>query len=255
MKFLFENYEQKRCKRKYWLLLAVILPLLLTKIPSVSASTITGATIQLSPKEGDITTSIIVQVRGEPYSPYGAFGNYITATADYPRLYLYYDDICIVQRMACVTAPGVGGYSYYYCSWDVNVTVPNKYPYSNLGTHNIIAVIEASDGTKTSATATFTIVNYYPPADLFWTWWNSLNSTIQSQLRGPAGPQGAQGLQGTQGIQGPKGDTGAQGVQGPQGAQGPQGISYPIVDVYLNVGLSMVSVVIAVAALIMVRKK
>lgn len=228
MKFLFKNDERKWCKRKYRLLLAVILPLLLTKIPSVSATTITGATIQISPKEGNVHTKIVVQVRGEPYSPSGLFGNYRTAAADYPRLYLYYDDICIVQRMACVTSPGSGDYSYYYCSWDVNVTVPNNYPYSNLGIHNITAVIEASDGTTANATTTFTIVNYYPPADLFWTWWNSLSSTIQSQLRGPTGPQGV---------------------------QGPQGNSYPIMDVYLNIGLSTVSVIIAVTALIMVYKK
>jgi len=234
---MFENDKQQWCKRKYWLLLALILPLLLTYISSVSATTITAATIQIFPNEGDITTKIIVQVRGEPYSPSSLWGNYVTDKADYPRLYLKYDNIIIVQRMACITAPGDGSYSYYYCSWDYNFSIQeiqqlNKYPYSNLGTHIINATIEASDGTTASATATFTIVNYLPPVDLFWTWWNSLNSTIKSQLQGP------------QGIQGPKGDTGATGPQG----------QYPTEVLILNLGISTLSVIISIITLRKVQK-
>lgn len=229
MKVLFEN-NKKWCKRKYWLMLAMILPFFLIQVPSVSATTITEAIIEASPNQGDITTSIFVQVRGEPYDVNGLFGGYLTAKADYPRLYLYYDDKCIIQRMACVTAPGIGDYSNYWSSWDVTISVPNEYPYSELGVHYITAVIEASDGTTASTTTAFEIVSYIPPPE----WWEDLPQDFLDNITGPQGPAGLQGIQGLQGEQGPKGDTG----------------SYPIEALILNFSLSSIAVLMSLIALV-----
>ena len=195
------------------------------------ATTIERATVEVYPSKGDITTEISVHVRGEPYSPSSLFGNYRTAAADYPRLYLYYDDICIVQRMACVTSPGIGDYSYYYCSWDVNVTVPNEYPYSELGLHNITAVVEASDSTTAVAITTFEVVNYFPPPK----WWEDLPQEFIDEITGPQGPKGERGPQGEIGLQGEPG-------------------SYPIEVIILNLAISALSVIISIIALRKVQK-
>jgi len=217
VKVLFEN-NKKWCKRRYWLLLAMVLPFFLIQVPSVSATTITGAIIEVSPTRGDITTSIFVHVRGEPYDVNGLFGGYVTAKADYPRLYLYYDDKCIIQRMDCVTAPGVGDYSNYWSSWDVTISVPNEYPYSELGVHHITAVIEASDGTSANATTIFEVVSYIPPPE----WWEDLPQDFLDKITGP------------QGDQGPKGDTGP----------------YPVEALILNFSLASIAVVMSLIALV-----
>ena len=68
------------------------------------------------------------------------------------------------------------------------------------------------------------------------------------------GPQGPQGIQG---IQGPKGDTGAQGSQGIQGIQGPVGSPGESVSptlLYISLGISTLSVIIAIIALLSKRK-
>lgn len=217
-------------KRKYWVLLGSIFFLLLVK--QASASTISEATIEASPRQGDITTDILVQVRGVPYR-----ADFATASGDVPVLYLYYDDKVIVQRMKCVTYPKYLDYSTYEVSFDVTVAVPNEYPYSELGVHNITAVIEASDGTKANATTSFEIVNYVPPSD----WWDDLPQDFVDSITGP------------QGVIGPQGETGSAGPQGEQGTQGVKGDPgpYPTEAVMLNLGVSVVSGIIAVVALIL----
>lgn len=224
----------------------MILVLSLIDIHSVSATTtITGATIEVYPSKGDITTNILVHVKGEPYT-----ADYTTSFKDYPVLYLYYDDKCIVQRMPPITVSPPGPlYNPYYCSFDINVSVPNEYPYSELGIHNITAVIEASDGTKANATAKFEVVNYIPPPE----WWKDLPEDFVRSITGPQGIQGPQGATGPQGPQGAQGIQGIQGVQGPKGDKGDTG-PYPIEAVALNLGTSATSAIVSIIALSMVYK-
>jgi len=235
----------------------VVLPLFLflSGIAPIFASTVTSASIVIAPSKGDVTTSIFVHVRGEPY--YSS-----ESEANFPVLYLYYDDSPMVRRLQpSVCGRGFG--SWYECIFDINITVPNIYPYSELGNHTITAVIEASGGTTANATATFEIIKYYPPIDDLITWWNELNATEKALFTGPQGPAGPQGIQGLSGINGSmwyngngipsytlgvgndyylniaNGDVyqrlnetwvlisnihGSQGIQGLQGVQGPQGV-------------------------------
>jgi len=229
--------ENSTLKKNILVLMSLIFFLLLTK--SVSASTIVGATIEVSPGQGDITTDIFVHVRGEPYT-----GGFLTVAGDVPVLYLYYDDKVIVERMKCITkSRGYGDFSDYEVSFDVSFKVPNEFPYSELGVHNITAVIEASDGTSANSTATFEMVNYIPPPE----WWQDLPQEFIDEITGPPGPQGEQGTQGEQGSTGP------QGLKGDKGDKGDTG-PYPNEAVMFNLGISAVSGIISIIALSVVYK-
>ena len=202
-----------------------------------SAQAITGVSIEVSPKQGDITTKILVKVRGEPYR---------NGSTCY--LYLYWDDKCIVQRLedVDVSVPPIRSHIH---SWDCDITVPNEFPYSELGIHNITAVIEADDGSSANTTAAFDIVRYIPPPE----WWEDLPQDFLNKITGPQGPQG---LQGPQGVKGDKGDTGAQGLQGIQGPKGEQGDTgpYPIEAVILNLAISIVSGIVSIISLSIVYR-
>ncbi len=208
----------------------------------VQGSTVTSATVEIHPAQGDITTDIFLHVRGEPYN-----GTTYTTYGDFPVLYVYYDDKLIVERMEPFKVPYTSaGWTNYLLSYDVTIRVPNEFPYSELGRHRITAVIEARDGTFASAFATFDVVNYVPPPD----WWEKLPQDFideitgaqgekgdkgdkgdtgeigergETGLKGEKGETGEQG-QGEQGIQGLKGDKGEQGKQGIQGEQGERGL-------------------------------
>jgi hypothetical protein len=240
-----EMVEKSFHDRRHLCFLAVVIFTFVINIHAISATTITSATIEVYPDKGDITTKIFVHVRGEPYS-----ADYITKANDYPTLYLYYDDKCIIQRKSPpVVSPWDPDFSKYYCSFDVNISVPNEYPHSELGVHNITAVIEASDGSRAYANATFEVVNYFPPPE----WWEDLPQELLDEITGPQGPQGTQGLQGPQGLQGERGLTGPQGVQGQKGDKGDPG-AYPFEAVVLNLTLSSASIVASAIALSMVYK-
>ncbi len=200
-------------------------------------------TAAIYPSKGSIYTRIYLQVRG--------IGG---------ELYLFWDDILL----------GIYDENFYedFNGFDVYFNPPDEYPYSNLGNHTISLQIwwKYWDGqyyyVQKNFTLTFEIVEYYPPADLFWQWWNSLSNETKEQLRGPQGPQGPVGPQGPQGKIGPTGPQGSQGEQGPIGLQGPKGDKgdkgdtgpYPLEMVVLNLGISLASGIISVVALSMVYK-
>jgi len=215
--------------------IALILFFLIVFVPihSTSATTISEATLEVSPKKGDITTNVLVQVRGEPRQ-----GGYLTAAADYPVLYLYFDDLCIVKRMSPHTWKKYGDYSGYECTWDVEINVPNKYPYSELGVHTIKAIVEASDGSSTEKTATFEVVNYIPPSN----WWKNLPDEFIKEITGPQGPVGS------------KGEKGDPGPIGPKGEKGETGDPYPTEALYYTVSMSTLSLIISLIALIIARR-
>lgn len=203
---------------KYGILMLIVLIAVIPfcVISPASATTVTSATISVAPNQGDIYTNIMAHIRGEP------FFQVSTLDPNPPVCYLYYDSELIVARVPALTVP----YGFE-CVFDINFTIPNQYPYSDLGNHTILAVIEASDGTTASATATFNVTTYFPPADLFLQWWNSLNATEKANFAG-IGPQGPQGVQGPQGIAGINGSTWYNGNGLPSSAIGVSN------DYYLN---------------------
>jgi len=216
-------------KKKKLFFIGFIFFLLLAK--PASAQAITEGTIEVSPKQGDITTEIWVTVRGEPYRD---------GSTCY--LYLYWDDKCIVQRLEDidVSVPPIRSHIH---SWDCNITIPNEFPYSELGIHNVTAVIEADDGSSANTTANFDILRYVPPPE----WWADLPQEFISNI---TGPQGLRGETGPQGTVGPQGSQGPQGIQGPKGDTGP----YPVEAVVLNLAISAISWIISIVSLSIVYK-
>jgi len=224
---------------------SVFLLSMIMAIPSVLCTTVTGATVDVYPNKGDITTEIFVSVRGEPYK-----GGIVTVSGDVPVLYLFYDTKIIVQRMKSRIIPkGYGDYSDYECSFDFTFNIPNEYPYSELGIHNITALIEASDGTSANATTTFEIINYIPPPE----WWDDLPEEFIDEITGPQGMTGDKGDTGSQGIQGEQGQIGSQGPQGEKGDKGDTG-PYPNEAIMFNLGISAISLIISIIALSLVYK-
>ena len=151
------------------------------------------------------------------------------------RLYLsvFWDNLCIVYRKPDIKV-GIFGEEGIH-SWDSNLTIPQEYPFSNLGYHNITAVIEdQSLQQRLNRTVTFLIIDYYPSTSDWWKWWENVPDSIKQQLEGPQGPQGTQGLKGEQGI---------------QGLQGERGGTYEIFFMGFPVILTLLVVVIFVLAL------
>ena len=202
-------------------LIIVAFTLLCLASPPAECSTISSITIELFPTKGDISTDLTVKVRGVPFA-----GGFLTVAGarEYPVLYLYYDDKVLVSRVAPITSSrGYGDFSDYSASWDVNVKVPNEYPYSELGQHVVKVRVEASDGTSASASANFNVVNYIQPPE----WWRDLPSEFLAMIQGPAGPKGA---------------TGAQGLKGDPG------VSAPMEYIYASMGVSIIAIIIALIA-------
>jgi len=199
--------------------LATILSIIIVVIfliGSVQGSTVTSATVEVHPAQGDITTDIFLHVRGEPYN-----GTTYTVYGDFPVLYVYYGDKLMVEKMQPFKVPyTAGGWTNYLLSYDVKIKVPDEFPYSELGPHTITAVIEARDGTFESAFATFEVVNYIPPSG----WWEKLDQEFIDVITGPPGANGTQGEQGIQGERGEQGIRGYVGEQGVQGETGEQGV-------------------------------
>jgi len=188
-------------------------------VVNVSANTISGISLDVFPTSGDITTTIFVRVRGTPYN-----GIYKDADNNYPVLYVFFDDKVIMQREVPLIYPRTYYDSYYDAAWDVEIKVPNEFPYSNLGVHEIRVRVEANDGTSATAKTTFNVVNYIQPPE----WWRDLPSEFLDTIRGPTGPKGATG------AQGPKGDP---------------GVSAPVEYFYASIGISVVAIIIALVAI------
>jgi len=180
-------------------------------MPSVDA--LTSATMEVYPNEGDVTTEILVHVRGSPYK----IDTSVTIGSGV-YLYLYWDTKCISEHLE----PKIMG-RFWELTWDVHLRPPNEFPFSELGNHTLRAVLESGEGEIAETSSTFKIVKYLPPPE----WWTNLPQEILDQLKGNQGIPGLQGKEGIQGPMGPQGEQGIQGEQGPQGVQGKEG-TYPI---------------------------
>lgn len=174
-----------------------IMLIFLFAVPRVGAVSVTAWTFSLYPTSGTTTGSILVLIRCTP-----------NAGANPVYLYIFYDDVCLIQRQTA-TASG-GGYSY---QWDVKVTPPQTAIYTAYGFHTVTVRLEESDGSASSKSMSYKIVDGVPQGE----WWKSLPSGLKAYF------QGAQGAVGPVGSVGPAGDTGATGPQGPQGNTGAKG--------------------------------
>jgi len=236
-----------------------LLLVLLMFFPEVMCSQVTSMTLEVFPTKGDITTEISVIVRSYPYYTYNQF-----------FLYILWDDVLVIQRLADINHPGYSNPHEH--SWETTFYIPNEYPYTELGLHNVTAII-AAEGEMYRQSTIFNITNYIPPPD----WWEDLPQEFLDKITGPQGPQGAPGPQGSQGVQGKqgpqgpmgptgpkgdKGDKGDKGNQGLQGNQGQQGIQGPTGnpgesywgEVIIGVFVSVLSLAVSIITLFVVRK-
>lgn len=230
--------------KKNILVLMLVLTSFSMLLPLAVATPLTSVTVEAYPNEGDVTTDILVHVRGETY------GSHLIPV----YLYLFWDGKNIIERQEAIKHPYISD-PWWELSWDIWIQPPNEYPYSELGKHTITAILENEQGVTTKSNATFNIVNYYPPPE----WWQDLPQEMIDQIKGEQGKQGIQGDQGIQGTLGPIGPRGKQGIQGEQGVKGEQGDqgsrgvrgwmggTYPIYLLIFPAVISVIALIVAVA--------
>lgn len=207
--------------------------LLLSLIVTVSNVGATELYAEMYPERGDIYTEIFLMVRGLPSRE--AYQGY--------TLYLFWDDTLFGVYGDYVA---MGGYHRHY--FDIYFNPPNDY--SNLGNHTISLEVwdDGGNGIAFETTLTFEIIRYYPPADLFWEWWNRLSPELREQLRGE---QGEQGVRGEKGDKGDKGEEGLRGLQGEKGERGEQGFGYtPWMEISILMGIVFMSLLISFVAVV-----
>jgi len=192
--------------------------------------------MEVYPSEGDITTDILLKVRGEPIQGEGIH-----------YLYVFWDNKVIVQREEDVKV-GIFGEEHIR-AWDLIIHVPDEFPYSEIGIHNITWTIEYGYTEVYRNSTTFEVNEYIPPPE----WWEDLSEEFIDEITGPQGMTGDKGDTGSQGIQGEQGQIGPQGPQGEKGDKGDTG-PYPNEAVMFNLGISAISVIISIIALSLVYK-
>ena len=183
------------------LVLVSLLILLAAAQPAGAA--VTSWTLNIYPASGTTTGSILLLIRSTP-----------NAGANPVYIYVFYDDVCLIQRQTAATTGG--GYSY---SWDIKITPPATATYTSYGYHTVTIRIEESDGTASSKSLSYRITDGAPLGE----WWKNLPAGYYAYLKGVKGDTGSVGPQGEVGATGPAGPRGATGTQGPQGEVGPQG--------------------------------
>lgn len=213
--------------RRLWLL-TFVLPLFAL---CVAKGYGVASSVTVYPSEGSVFTEIAVKA----FVPYGTH-------------FVYWDDKLISTYVSHDEL--VFGFLLY-------ISVPNEYPYSELGNHTVTVETHIWDNETVSyVSVDFEIVEYYPPTDLIWEWWSYLPEDFKDQIKGPQGYEGEQGFPGPDGEIGPEGPVGGEGPQGPQGEKGDPGAHpYEYMEaVMLNLGLSAASVIAAVITIYMFYK-
>jgi hypothetical protein len=195
-------------------------------------STINAISVESFPLTGDITTDIIIRVRGIPYD--GLIDTYALNT-NIPKLYIIYDGKIIVNGQNAPTYTLDSGHTGYSMNWDTKIKAPNEYPYSESGVHIITARVEAGDSTIATDTCTFSIINYVSPPSF----WSNLPPEFIERIRGYQGQQGIQGIQGIRGI---------------DGADGIDGKDAPTNLIYLGLVVSVISLVMSLLINMNIKK-
>lgn len=165
--------------------LLVLVLLLAILCPVAHASLVTEWTMQLYPAQGTTTGDILILIRN------------ITPTGSTPLyVYVFYDDVCLIQKQAAPSTSGV--YTYQL---DLKIKPPATTAATVYGYHQVTVRIEDNLGTSNSKSLSYKIVDGIPQGE----WWKNLPTGYYEYLKGA------------------KGDTGATGAQGPQGETGPAG--------------------------------
>lgn len=163
--------------------------------------------VAVRPQKGDITTDILIMVRGDP----------IEGPVWY--LYVFYDDLALIKRMA---SPQIGKTANFLHLWDVTIKVPRELPYSAVRTgknqHEIEIMVENELGYTSSYYAEFKIVNFILTPES----WEKLSQAQLDSMKGETGDTGPPG----ESIQGPQGETGPLGPPGQDGSPGVPGESF-----------------------------
>lgn len=198
--------------------------------------------VDVMPDRGDVTTEILILVRGDPID--GALWH----------AYIFYDGLCLAKRVPC---PQIGKTAVYVHRWDVAVKVPPQLPYSTASTsknkHYIEVMVEDETGQRSSYRTEFKIIDFVltPQA------WEKLTPGQLEAMRGPQGEDGAPGPAG-ESIVGPQGDTGDRGppgqdgeagapgdsLMGPMGERGPPGKPANTVVMFLAIAMGALSIIL-----------
>lgn len=163
--------------------------------------------VDVRPTKGDITTDILIMVRGDP----------IEGPAWY--LYVFYDDLCLLKR---VPSTQIGKTAVHRHIWDVTIKVPPELPYSAIRTgrnqHEITIMVEDNLGHRSIYEAEFKIIEFIlTPTD-----WDKLSPAQLEAMKGEPGDTGPPG----ESITGPQGELGPRGPPGQDGAPGAPGESF-----------------------------
>lgn len=194
----------------------IILCAVMVSIPTTGAYRINAF---IYPVDGSVETKILMTVRADPRHTKPMY------------LYVFYDDICIIQRRAPFDLTST------VHSWDCTFSPPKDAPYSNKGEHRIRVRIDNNGVFTEMFVNHFTITEYIPP--------------VVEVIEGPLGPQGERGPPGEsiigppgESIQGEVGPPG-ESIQGPpgEGRDGSDGKDAPVVLVYLSIVLSIIAVI------------
>lgn len=186
----------------------VVLIIMVTMIPvSQGAEPWLLQSVDVRPTKGDITTDILIMVRGDPIQGARWF------------LYVFYDDLPIIKRLE---SPQIGKTANYLHVWDVTIKVPPELPYSAIRTgkkqHEIDIMVEDELGHRSIYEAEFKIIEFI----LTKTDWDKLSSAQLEAMKGEPGDTGPPG----ESITGPQGEPGPQGPPGQDGAPGVPGESF-----------------------------
>lgn len=198
--------------------------------------------VDVMPDRGDVTTDILVLVRGAPID--GALWH----------VYVFYDGLCLAKR---IPSPVIGKTGVYAHRWDVSIKVPPQLPYSTPSTsknkHHIEVMVEDELGQRSTYVIEFKIIDFVltPQA------WEKLTAGQLEAMRGPQGEPGAEGPPG-ESIVGPQGDTGPRGppgqdgeagvpgdsLMGPIGERGPPGKPANTAVIFLAIAMGVISIAI-----------
>lgn len=152
--------------------------LALISVPHVSAES--TWTVSIYPSLGTTTGNILILIRCTPYT--GSTPLY---------LYVFYDDVCQIQRQASPSSNGV--YTY---QWDVKVKPPALATYTPYSSHIIMVRLEAQDGSATTKSLSYGITDNVPQGE----WWKNLPKGYYDYLKGSDGKNGVNGKDGKDGI-------------------------------------------------------
>lgn len=234
----------------------MLLILILFLLPTIPITKGFYTSLEIYPKQGDSKTKIFMYVSGIPYRTSGSWS-----------LYVFWDDLNIIQKRADVYIKAVRKYEH---RWEITITPPTIDPrYTKRGTHSIKIWVMNSTGYVMKRTTNFKITEQLPQIE----WWDDLPDEFIEKIKGEKGDQGLplewddipdeiieriKGEKGDKGEKGEKGDRGMglegergeRGEKGEKGDKGEKGKPYPELLFNLFCLLSISSVLISLIGIL-----